>query len=86
MLKLEDFAMKTFGKLLSTHNKKLLAVTQRFELLFEPKYELHDVDLLKKLQRGTKIRIVMKLRRGFWEGSRRFQVLGLVLNESSGFN
>ena len=32
MLKLEDFAMKTFGKLLSTHNKKLLAVTQRFEL------------------------------------------------------
>ena len=31
MLKVEDFAMKTFGKLSSTHTKKLLVVTHRFE-------------------------------------------------------
>ena len=85
MLKVEDFAMKTFGKLSSTHTKKLLVVTHRLEI-FEPNYELDDVDLLKKLQRGTKIRIVTKLRRGFWEGSRRFQVPGLVFSESLGFN
>ena len=31
MLKVEDFAMKTFGKLSSTHTKKLLVVTHRFK-------------------------------------------------------
>ena len=57
-----------------------------FGNFFEPNYELDDVDLLKKLQRGTKIRIVTKLRRGFGEGSRRFQVPGLVFSETLGFN
>ena len=31
MLKVEDFAMKTFGKLSSTHTKKVLVVTHGFE-------------------------------------------------------
>ena len=31
MLKVEDFSMKTFGKLSSTHTRKALVVTRGFE-------------------------------------------------------
>ena len=35
MLKVEDFAMKTFGKLSSTHTKKVLVVTHGFETFLD---------------------------------------------------
>ena len=35
MLKFEDFAMKTFGKLSSTHTKKVLVVTHGFETFLD---------------------------------------------------